>query len=174
MLECWNCCAEIEGWKCDNSFFFYEETTVHRRLQNSVLTLVLPPVTAHVCMHAKSLQSCLTLCDFIMDCSLPGSSVHGILQARILEWVAIPSFKGSSRQAYKQIGKPKHHGRSQEGTINSGIKGFRACVRGITYKMLSRTATSGGMHDRSLTLDIEKTAWAQKWKQAVVTWMRYS
>ena len=97
MLECWNCCAEIEGWKCDNSFFFYEETTVHRRLQNSVLTLVLPPVIAHVCMHAKSLQSCLTLCDFIMDCSLPGSSVHGILQAKILEWVAIPSFKGSSQ-----------------------------------------------------------------------------
>ena len=31
-------------------------------------------------------QSCLTLCD-PMDCSLPGSSVHGILQARILEWV---------------------------------------------------------------------------------------
>ena len=35
-------------------------------------------------------QSCPTLCDS-MDCSLPGSSVHEILQARILEWVAIPS-----------------------------------------------------------------------------------
>ena len=35
-------------------------------------------------------QSCPTLCN-IMDCSLPGPSVHGILQARILEWVAIPS-----------------------------------------------------------------------------------
>ena len=34
-------------------------------------------------------QLCLTLCDPI-DCSLPDSSVHGILQARILEWVAIP------------------------------------------------------------------------------------
>ena len=41
-------------------------------------------------MCAKSLQSCLTLCDPI-DCSLPGSSVHGILQSRILEWVAMPS-----------------------------------------------------------------------------------
>ena len=39
-------------------------------------------------MHAKLLQSCLTLWDS-MDCSLPGSSVHGILQARILEWVAV-------------------------------------------------------------------------------------
>ena len=39
---------------------------------------------------AKSLQSCLTLCDPI-DGSPPGSSVHGILQARTLEWVAISS-----------------------------------------------------------------------------------
>ena len=48
-----------------------------------------------VCMHAKLLQSCLILCD-PMDCSLPGSSVLGILQARILEWVAMPSSRGSS------------------------------------------------------------------------------
>ena len=34
-------------------------------------------------------QSCLTLCD-PMDCSLPGASVHGIVQARVLEWVADP------------------------------------------------------------------------------------
>ena len=38
----------------------------------------------------KSLHSCWTLCD-PMDCSPPGSSVHGILQAGIVEWVAIPS-----------------------------------------------------------------------------------
>ena len=40
-------------------------------------------------------QSCPTLCD-PMDCSPPGSSVHGVLQARILEWVAIPFSRGSS------------------------------------------------------------------------------
>ena len=40
-------------------------------------------------------QSCLTLCD-PMDCSPPGSSVHGIFQVRKLEWVAIPYSKGSS------------------------------------------------------------------------------
>ena len=39
-------------------------------------------------MHAKWLQSCLTLCN-PMESSLPGLSVHRILQARILEWVAI-------------------------------------------------------------------------------------
>ena len=41
-------------------------------------------------------QSCPTLCN-PMDCSPPGSSIHGILQARILEWVAISSSRGSSR-----------------------------------------------------------------------------
>ena len=41
-------------------------------------------------------MSCLILCD-PMDCSPPGSSVHGILQARILEWVAISFFRGSSQ-----------------------------------------------------------------------------
>ena len=41
-------------------------------------------------------QSCLTLCN-TMDCSLPGSSVHGILQAKILEWVAISFSRGASQ-----------------------------------------------------------------------------
>ena len=41
-----------------------------------------------LCMCVLVTQSCLTLCD-PMDCSLPGSSVHGILQARILEWFPI-------------------------------------------------------------------------------------
>ena len=41
-------------------------------------------------------QSCPTLCD-TMDCSLSGSSVHGIFQARVLEWVAISFSRGSSR-----------------------------------------------------------------------------
>ena len=45
---------------------------------------------------AKSPQTCPTLCD-PMDYSLPGSSVQGILQARILEWVAISSSRGSSQ-----------------------------------------------------------------------------
>ena len=46
-------------------------------------------------VHAKSLQSCLTLCD-PMGCSPPGSSVCGGLQARILEWVAMPFSRESS------------------------------------------------------------------------------
>ena len=47
-------------------------------------------------MHAKLLQLCLTLCN-PMDHSLPGSSIHGILQARILEWVAMCSLRGFSQ-----------------------------------------------------------------------------
>ena len=53
-----------------------------------------PP--CHACLPAKSLQLCPTLCN-PMDCSLPVSSVHGILQARILEWVAV-SFSSAMRE----------------------------------------------------------------------------
>ena len=44
----------------------------------------------HMCVDAKLLQACPSLCD-PMDCTPPGSSVHRILQVRILEWVAMPS-----------------------------------------------------------------------------------
>ena len=50
----------------------------------------------HMHMHAKSLQLCPSLCD-PMDCGSPGSSVRGILQARTLQWAAMPSSRGSSR-----------------------------------------------------------------------------
>ena len=46
-------------------------------------------------LNVKVTQSCPTLCNS-MDCSPPGSSVHGILQARTLEWVAIPFSRGYS------------------------------------------------------------------------------
>ena len=45
---------------------------------------------------AESLQQCPTLCN-PMNCGTPGPSVHGILQARILEWIIIPFSRGSSR-----------------------------------------------------------------------------
>ena len=49
------------------------------------------------CMRARRVsQSCPTLCN-PMDCSPPGSSAHGISKARILEWVAMPSSRGSSQ-----------------------------------------------------------------------------
>ena len=55
------------------------------------------------CVHAKLLQTCQTLWD-PMDSSLPSSSVHGILQAIILQWVAIPFSRGSSwLRAWTQV-----------------------------------------------------------------------
>ena len=50
----------------------------------------------YACVCAKLLHLCQTLCN-PMDYSLPGSSVHRFLQARILEWVAIPFSRGSSQ-----------------------------------------------------------------------------
>ena len=49
---------------------------------------------------ALAAQSCVSLCDPV-DCSPPGSSVHGILQARTLEWVAISFSKGSSQPGHR-------------------------------------------------------------------------
>ena len=55
----------------------------------SPILLLFDMRQSYIFMHAKPLQLCLTLCD-PMNCSLSGSSVHGILQARILDWVPCP------------------------------------------------------------------------------------
>ena len=82
------------------------QATVHSvsRVRHNLATEQKPPKqhidprSAEASLKVKVLvtQSCLNLCD-PMDCSLPVSSVHGISQARILEWVAIPFSRGSSR-----------------------------------------------------------------------------
>ena len=56
------------------------------------------PFTVLILKESESevTQLCPTLCD-PMDCSLPGSSLHGILQARVLEWVATSFSRGSSQ-----------------------------------------------------------------------------
>ena len=66
-----------------------------------IIVIYLLPVCA--CMHTEPLQSCPTLYD-PMDYSLPGSSVHGILQVRLLAWVAIPFFRGSSSHIMSFLG----------------------------------------------------------------------
>ena len=65
-------------------------------MYSKVILLRIYGCISTACLLAKLLQSCLTLCD-PMDCSPPGSSIRGILQARKLEWVAMPSSRGSSR-----------------------------------------------------------------------------
>ena len=76
------------GSKClpsANSCAYVISFTPHNRAMGVILA----------CVCAKLLQSRPTPCD-PMDCSPQGSSVHGILQARILEWVTMPSSRGSS------------------------------------------------------------------------------
>ena len=78
---------------------------------------------------AKSLQSCLTLCDPI-DGSPPGSPVPGILQARILEWVAIAFFD----EYVYTLFKPQMH---------------------IKYKMIAFPCPSTSIHQRESLLALE-------------------
>ena len=63
-------------------------------MENLCGTMTRPPKERK--KESEVAQSCLPLCD-PMDCSLPGTSVHGIFQARILGWVAISFSRGSSR-----------------------------------------------------------------------------
>ena len=75
-----------------------QRTPIHVHLYAAIN--ILPYLLYHISIYFSSesevTQSCPTLCDPV-DCGLRGSSVHGILQARILEWVAI-SFSGGSSQ----------------------------------------------------------------------------
>ena len=87
---------DIHGQSCSASG---QVTGQGLRCKDSLVSLVTTTLLVlsfqNVCVHAQSLQSCLTLCDPI-DCSPPGSSIHGISQTRILEWVVISSSRGSS------------------------------------------------------------------------------
>ena len=83
--------TRLSNWTELNSFLYGPAlTSIHNYWKNHSFAHLI----SH-CACAKLLQSCLILCD-PLDCSLPGSSVHGILQRWILEWVAISSSRGSS------------------------------------------------------------------------------
>ena len=82
-------------WPCHDRFLFFIEAQLIYTVM-LVSDVQQSDSAVHSCMCVQSVYSCLTLYDF-MDCSSPGSSVHGILQARILERVAMPSSRGSSQ-----------------------------------------------------------------------------
>ena len=89
--------AHLNSWKAQTTFLFLHIPLFRRcvsELAWDILTLRVLGIF-YLCMHAKSFQSCPTLCN-LMDCGLPGSSIHGILQARTLEWIVMPSYRGSS------------------------------------------------------------------------------
>ena len=86
-----------------SKFFWVQGESSHKRLFFSmtssiglIVTRSQKPSSCAVCVCVLVTQLCLTLCD-PTNCSLPGFSVHGILQARIQEWIAIPFSRGSSQ-----------------------------------------------------------------------------
>ena len=93
-------------------------------------------------------QLCPTFCD-PMDCSLPGSSVHGILQARILEWIATPSSRGSSQ----------HRGGTQVSLIAGGFFTIWATREAHPGIYLAHIKAGGGGGDGADEEDWEKEAW---------------
>ena len=89
-------CATVNFW---NSFLHIAKITCNMDMDTNMRVCVCVCVCVCVLCHTKLLQSCPTLCDRV-DCSPPGSAVHGILQTRILEWVATPSSRGSFHPRY--------------------------------------------------------------------------
>ena len=77
-------------------------------------------------------QSCPTLCD-PMDCSLPGFSVHGILQARVVEWVAISFSRGSSDPGIEPGSPTLQRTRDQIANIHWIIKKSREFQKNIYF-----------------------------------------
>ena len=72
------------------------KTFIQKKWQQKVSKkVVIKLLSSTHCCYCLVAKSCLTLCHPV-ECSLPGSSAHRILQARILEWVAISFFRGSS------------------------------------------------------------------------------
>ena len=76
------------------TLFLHDLYTVQKH--HLIIFEILKYMYVCVCVWAESLQSCLALCNPV-DCNSPGFSVHGILQAIILQWVAIPFSRGSSQ-----------------------------------------------------------------------------
>ena len=100
LIQCQVCLAN--GWRnfplADLSYRLQNSPSPLYRLPTYLPSMAtfhffLPSTLKYVCLVT---QSCPTLCD-LKDCGPPGSSVHGSLQARILEWVAKPSSRGSSQ-----------------------------------------------------------------------------
>ena len=98
------------------------------------------------CMKVKSesevAQSCPTLSD-PMDCSLPGSSVHGIFQARVLEWNAIASSYSNHRLV--QITKLFYHVSKSQGTLGCPLQVLMAHCNGnpLQYSCLENPMDRG-------------------------------
>ena len=96
-LYCNESCASLKAILCYESLEWKatgkRSTCRETRVGQIVRAAIYCPCTMKA-SESVSAQLCLTLCNPV-DCSSPGSSVHGILQGRILEWIAIPLSRGS-------------------------------------------------------------------------------
>ena len=97
LLELTVCPYDIKARKFSHQYFLNSFTYKNQALCCFILCEFETPVikTKAKCMHVHLLNHVRLFGD-AMDCSLPGSSVHGISQARLLEWVAISFSRGSS------------------------------------------------------------------------------
>ena len=82
------CCVQARGLSILQTWVHHICATMAAPSQQVSIKIKLKIQFFHLTSESEVAQSCLTLCD-PMDCSLPGSSVHGIFQARVLKWVAI-------------------------------------------------------------------------------------
>ena len=94
---------------------------------------------------------CPTLCN-LMDCSLPGSSVHGILQARVLEWVAISLSRGSSQP--------------RDRTLASHIAGRRFTVWATRETVHHRGLECKSRKSRATWSNRKIWPWSTKWSRS--------
>ncbi|CAI9171186.1 unnamed protein product [Rangifer tarandus platyrhynchus] len=111
-------------------------------------------------MRAKLLQLCPTLCDPI-DYSPPDSSVHGILQARILEWVAMPSSRGSSRLGWNP--RLLHLLRWQTGSLPLAPPGKPQSFLRVLQMLLGECVTVRHCRGHHLTPGIAKHSAYPRW-----------
>ena len=95
--------VKMKGSHQSHSFYGFRDTMHNWIDKHFPLTLSilipythLPPTLPHSPSESEVAQSCLTLCE-PMNCSLPGSSIHGVFQTRVPEWIAISFSRGSSR-----------------------------------------------------------------------------
>ena len=86
------------SWSTGKTCIVYSKKPLKGRFNMSKIMLHCKFCMSKCSLKSESevAQSCPALCD-PMDCSLPGSSLHGIFQARVLEWVAISFSRGSSQ-----------------------------------------------------------------------------
>ena len=149
----------VRMWGNWNSYIFLLEVWVGSTLLDNYLVVfiklnirILYDTLIPLLWVSEVAQSCPTLCN-MMDGSPPGSSVHGILQARILEWVAISFFKGPSR----------HRDRTQVSHIGDRHFNLWATREANVYS--NSESLSGTLKDKFKNVLSSIINNSQKWKQ---------